>query len=213
MSGRISKTIANGLFSIRPVVLLLFVAATVFLGLQASKIQLNTDIRKMVPLGHPYIQNYLDVSDELRGLGDSVRIAVHHKQGDIYDPEYLERLRAINDRIFLLDGVDRSFMRSLWTPLVRWTEISEYGFVGGPVMPDDYDGSAQSLAELRYNIMRAGIVGSLVSADEQSSLIVVPLLKNDPHTGEPMDYAAFSHALEKEIRSLEDEHVSIHIIG
>ncbi|MCG8439354.1 MAG: MMPL family transporter [Pseudomonadales bacterium] len=201
------------IFNHRVAILLFCIVLTGLLGFYASKLTVNASFERMIPHGHPYIQNYLDVSDELRGLGDSVRIAVHHKQGDIYDPEYLERLRAINDRIFLLDGVDRSFMRSLWTPLVRWTEISEYGFVGGPVMPDDYDGSAQSLAELRYNIMRAGIVGSLVSADEQSSLIVVPLLKNDPHTGEPMDYAAFSHALEKEIRSLEDEHVSIHIIG
>ncbi len=201
------------IFNNRLPIIIFCILLTAFLGFNALKLPINASFERMIPHGHPYIQNYLEMSDELRGLGDSVRIAVHSKSGDIYDPEYLERLREINDRIFLLDGVDRSFMRSLWTPLVRWTEISEYGFVGGPVMPDDYDGSAESLKQLRYNVMRSGIVGSLVSADERSSLIVVPLLSTDPHTGEPMDYAAFSHALEKEIRSLEDDSVSIHIIG
>lgn len=201
------------IFNNRLPIIIFCILLTGFLALNAVKLPVNASFERMIPLSHPYIQNYLGMRGELRGLGDSVRIAVHSKNGDIYDPEYLERLREINDRIFLLDGVDRSFMRSLWTPLVRWTEVSEYGFVGGPVMPDDYDGSAQSLAQLRYNVMRSGIVGSLVSGDQRSSLIVVPLLSTHPHTGEPMDYAAFSHALEKEIRSLEDDNVSIHIIG
>ncbi|WP_290523341.1 MMPL family transporter [Alcanivorax sp.] len=201
------------IFNHRLAIMIFCALLTGFLAFNALKLPINASFERMIPHSHPYIQNYLEMSDELRGLGDSVRIAVHHRDGDIYDPEYLERLREINDRIFLLDGVDRSFMRSLWTPLVRWTEISEYGFVGGPVMPDDYDGSPESLKKLRYNVMRSGIVGSLVAGDQRSSLIVVPLLQTDPHTGEPMDYAAFSHALEKEVRSLEDDNVSIHIIG
>ena len=42
MSGSFSNSIANGLFKMRPVVLLLFLAATVFLGMQALNIKLNT---------------------------------------------------------------------------------------------------------------------------------------------------------------------------
>lgn len=201
------------IFNNRLSIMIFCALLTGFLAFNALKLPINASFERMIPHSYPHIQNYLEMSDELRGLGGSVRIAVHHRDGDIYDPEYLERLREINDRIFLLDGVDRSFMRSLWTPLVRWTEISEYGFVGGPVMPDDYDGSPESLKKLRYNVMRSGIVGSLVAGDQRSSLIVVPPLQTDPHTGEPMDYAAFSHALEKEVRSLEDDSVSIHIIG
>ena len=64
-----------------------------------------------------------------------------HAKGDIYDPQYLDALKKINDELFLTPGVDRAWMKSLWTPAVRWTEVTEEGFRGGPVMPDNYDGS------------------------------------------------------------------------
>ena len=88
-------------------------------------------------------------------------------------------------------------MKSLWAPGVRWTEVTEEGFRGGPVMPDNYDGSPAATEQLRGNIARAGIVGSLVGNDFKSSMIVVPLLDKDPTTGQRIDYRALSHAIEK----------------
>ena len=61
--------------------------------------------------------------------------------GDIFDPRYLEALKQINDELILTPGVDRAWVKSLWTPAVRWTEVTEEGFRGGPVMPDSYNGS------------------------------------------------------------------------
>ena len=66
---------------------------------------------------------------------------------------------------------------------MRWTEVTEEGFRGGPVMPDNYDGSPRATEQLRANIARAGIVGSLVGNDFKSSMMVVPLLDADPDTG------------------------------
>jgi hypothetical protein len=47
-------------------------------------------------------------------------------------------------------------------------------------MPDNYDGSAKATEQLRANIARSGIVGSLVGNDFKSSMLVVPLLDSDP---------------------------------
>ncbi len=134
----------------------------------------------MIPRSHPYIQNYLENRVELRGLGNALRIVVENPQGDIYDPAYQATLRKIHDEIFLTPGVDRAWVKSLWAPGVRWTEVTEEGFRGGPVMPDNYDGSAKATEQLRANIARSGIVGSLVGNDFKSSMLVVPLLDNDP---------------------------------
>ena len=65
--------------------LLLAVAAVLRLGLNAS-------FDKMIPRSHPYIQNYLEYRNDLRGLGNSLRISVENTQGDIYDPKYLDTL-------------------------------------------------------------------------------------------------------------------------
>ena len=47
-------------------------------------------------------------------------IAVSRPDGTIYDAKYLDTLRRLSDEVFLLPGVDRARMRSLWTPSTRW---------------------------------------------------------------------------------------------
>ena len=86
-------------------------------------------------------------------------------------------------------------------PVVRYNEVTEEGFAGGPVMPDTYDGSRESVERLRQNIMKAGLVGNLVANDFKSAMIIVPLLDVDPATGRPIDYWALSRAIESNVRA------------
>ena len=166
---------------------------TVLLGyFAATRLTLTASFEKMLPQSQPFIQNYLENRQSLRGLGNAVRVVVENSEGDIYDPHYLEVLKQVNDTLFVTPGVDRAWMKSLWTPAVRWTEVTEEGFRGGPVMPDAYDGSAKGVEQLRQNIARSGIVGSLVGNNFKSSMIFVPLLEKDPVTGEAIDYHQFS---------------------
>jgi len=185
---------------------------TVLLGWQASDLRVNASFEKMMPLSHPFIKNYQSNADSLRGLGNSVRIVVAATEGNIYNARYIETLRNISDEVFLIPGVDRSFMKSLWMSVVRWTEITEEGYKGGPVMPDTYDGSQVSLEQLRFNVDRAGIVGSLVANDQKSSMIFVPLLSIDAATGKELDYRAFRDRV-AELRKYEKDGVRIHVIG
>jgi predicted RND superfamily exporter protein len=202
--------------------------ATLVLGyLAATKLVLNASFEKMIPQSQPYIKNYLTYQKDLRGLGNAVRVVVENTDGDIFDPKYLEALKQINDELILTPGVDRAWVKSLWMPGVRWTEITEEGFRGGPVMPDNYDGSPGSVEQLKQNIARSGIVGSLVANNFRSSMIFVPLLDKEPGTGKRIDYHGLSRVLEEKIRAkyelaknLESVQkkgagpdISIHVIG
>ncbi len=188
-------------FNYRPLFMLFMVLATLVLGYVAvTRLELRPSFEKMIPQSQPYIQNYLDNRKSLRGLGNSVRVVVENTQGDIFDPEYLDVLKKINDELFLAQGVDRAWMKSLWSPGVRWTEVTEEGFQGGAVMPDDYQGKPADIEQLRQNINRAGIVGSLVASDFKSSMLVVPLLDHDLATGRGIDYRQFSQMLEQQLR-------------
>ncbi|NUT64691.1 efflux RND transporter permease subunit [Pseudomonas corrugata] len=186
---------------------------TLVFGLAASRLEVNAGFDKMIPQSHPFVRNYFANVDALRGISNTVRVVVENRKGDIYDPAYLLKLQQISDALFLMPGVDRSYMKSLWTPTVRWTEITEQGFSGGPVMPDDYDGTAASLERLKTNIQRSGIIGSLVASGQHSSMIVVPLLDVDPATGKPLDYGAFSKNLEAKVRGLESVDTGVYIVG
>ncbi len=202
-------------FNHRAIVLVLCALLTLVLGtVAATRLTLNASFEKMIPRGHPYIQNWLENRNELRGLGNSLRIVVAAREGDVYQQKYLETLKRIHDEVFLTPGVDRAWVKSLWAPGVRWTEVTEEGFRGGPVMPDGYDGSPAATERLRGNIARANLVGSLVGTDFKSSMLVVPLLDQDPTTGQRIDYRALSKAIETiRARAESEGAVSVHVVG
>jgi predicted RND superfamily exporter protein len=201
---------------------------TVVLGyVAATKLVLNASFEKMIPQSQPYIKNYLTYQKDLRGLGNAIRVVVEATEGDIFDPAYLEVLKQVNDELVLTLGVDRAWVKSLWTPAVRWTEVTEEGFRGGPVMPDSYNGSSESVEQLKQNIARSGIVGSLVANNFKSTMIFVPLLDKEAGTGKPIDYRGLSKVLDEKIRDKyelaknleqvrakgETPKVKIHVIG
>lgn len=83
------------------------------------------------------------------------------------------------------------------------------GFRGGPVMPDSCDGSAQRLAAPGGNVLKAGIVGSLMANDQRWSMVFVPLLDTD----KPLDCRALSRSIEAKVRKLEGGNIRVHVVG
>ena len=76
----------------RAVMLAVRRASPLLLGaLAATKLTLNASFEKMIPRSHPYIQNYLEHRDELRGLGNALRIVVENPQRRHLRPEVPRR--------------------------------------------------------------------------------------------------------------------------
>ncbi|MCY1259970.1 efflux RND transporter permease subunit [Pseudomonas jinjuensis] len=209
------------IFNNRPVVILLCLLASVFLFLQAMQVRPSTSFEKMIPLKHPFIQNMLAHTNDLANLGNTVRISVEAVNGDIFTKEYMDTLRQIHDEVFYIPGVDRAGLKSLWSPSVRWTEVTEDGFAGGEVIPQTYDGSPRALDDLRNNVLKSGQIGRLVANNFRSSIVDVPLLEVYPDAKDQskllhLDYRQFSHELEEKIRDkyqLQNPNVKIHIVG
>ncbi|MFZ3023890.1 efflux RND transporter permease subunit, partial [Pseudomonas sp.] len=201
------------LFNNRLAIVAICLLTTLVLGYQALGLSLNAAYEKMIPTGHPYIANFLENRKQLAGMGNTLRIAVEAKEGDIFDTEYLDTVRKFSDEVFLIPGVDRPYMKSLWAPAVRWTGVTEDGLDGGPVIPDDYDGSPQSLEQVRINVERSGEIGQLVAANYKSSIILVPLQEKIAETGQRIDYHALSQRIEQLRGKYESDKVAIHVTG
>lgn len=202
----------RALFNHRRIILALCLLITVVLGLQIARLQLNASFEKMIPTGHPYIENYLENRAELSGLGNALRLVVVARDGNIYNPAYLEVLRKLSDDVFVMPGVDRAYMKSLWTPATRWVGVTEEGLEGGPVIPDDYDGSPDALERLKRNVERSNEIGQLVARDQHSTIIYVPLLTTTAD-GKPLDYAVLSTQLEHLRQTYGGEVAEIRITG
>jgi len=201
------------LFNHRPWVMLLCLLATLLLGWQATKLTLNASFEKTLPKRHPYIVNYLAHQVDLGVQGNAVRVVVEARNGTIYDRHYLAVLQKISDELYLMPGVDRPFVKSLWTPNTRWVAVTEDGLDGNTVMGDGYDGSPQALAQVRANVERSGEIGQIVSADGRSSIVFVPLLERNPQTGKALDYGDLDRRLEDLRAKYDSDSIAIHVTG
>ncbi|WP_430472512.1 efflux RND transporter permease subunit [Zestomonas insulae] len=210
------------IFNNRPVVILICLLVSIFLFYQAMQVRPSTSFEKMIPLHHPFIEKMMEHKNDLANLGgNTIRISVEAKNGDIFSKEYMETLRQVHDEVFYVPGVDRSGLKSLWSPSIRWTEVTEEGFSGGEVIPQTYDGSEASLNDLRNNILKSGQIGRLVANNFKSSIVDVPLLEVYPDPEDQgkllkLDYRQFSHELEEKIRDkyeAQNPNVDIHIVG
>ena len=201
------------LFSHRKLIVILFAGITVLLCYPASQLRIVAGFQKHLPLRHPFIETFLKHHQDFGGA-DRLLVAVRAKEGDIFTARFFEVLKAVTDEVFLLPGVDRSTVRSIFTPNVRFVEIVEGGFVGGNVITADFRPTRDGLARVRENILKAGIVGRLVANDFTAAMVSARLVETDPITARSLDYLKIAADLENRVRGkFSKGNIDIHILG
>ncbi|WP_445773447.1 efflux RND transporter permease subunit [Shewanella sp.] len=201
------------LFRNRKWVIISFIFITVFLGYQASQLKMDAAFSKNIPLNHSYMKTYTKHQKDFGGA-NSIMVAVEDTSGNIFNPVFFDALKNVHDQLFFIPGVERSQVKSLFSPSTRFTEVVEDGFAGGPVIPADFSNDEYGLQVVRDNIEKAGIVGRLIGNDYTSAMVTAQLMEFDPQTGKAIDTIAFANQLEQELRGkFENDKIKIHIIG
>ena len=213
MTARIEKL----LFAHRRLVLAAFVLATLGMGWSAAGLRVDAGFTKLVPLEHEYMRTFLEHRDEFGGA-DRVVIALVTRRGDMFTPEFFAALREVTDAMFFLPGIDRTQVYSVLTPNVRFIEVVEDGITAGNVVPADFEPTEVGLAQVRENIIKAGIVGRLVANDFTGAIVSGKLQEFHPNTGERLDYIEVARELERirheaQARADVEVHVDMHVIG
>ena len=120
--------LGSHLIDLRKGLLVLFALVSILLGWQMLQLRPDASFEKMIPVSHPYIENFLANREDLKGLGNAVRITLETLEEDIFTARFQEQLQQATDDVFYIRGVDRGPLQSLWTPNVRWQEVTEEGF-------------------------------------------------------------------------------------
>ncbi len=212
MLGKLLLSLESLLFTRRWLVLALFAWLTAMMGYFATQLKVDAGFTKLLPMQHEYMQTFSQHQQEFGGA-NRVVIALVDKRGDMFNPAFFQKLSRVTDEVFFIPGVDRARVQSLFTPNVRFTEVVEGGITGGNVIPADFRPDAQGLAQVRENILKAGIVGRLVANDFSGALISAQLQEINPESGEQLDYIAVAAQLEQIRQQFADEQLDIHIIG
>lgn len=212
--GKVERIVERQFVRLRLPALLIFFLLTIFFCYHAAQLRPDASFQKMVPSSHPFITNYLKFENELRPLGNVIRVAVENTTGDIYEKDYLDTLKKVTDELFYIPGIDRGAMKSLWTPNVNWIEVTEEGLAAGQIMPQGFDGGARAIDSVRTNVGRSSVVGTLVASNHRSAIVLAPLLEVDPQTGVRLDYGKLSQRLEELVREkYQNGNIRIHITG
>jgi uncharacterized protein len=162
-------------------------------------LRIDASFTKQLPTQHEYMRTYLDPKiAEFRGA-NRVLIALLARDGNMFTPEFFEALKKATDEVIVMDGIDRTRVQSLFTPNVRYLEVVEDGIEAGNVIPADFTPTPEGMAEVRENILKAGIVGRLVANDFSGALVSAIVLEEDAE-GRAIDPIEVAHTLEARVR-------------
>jgi hypothetical protein len=206
------QAVSNVIFGHRKKWLTVFAILTVLFAASASRLTVDAGFNKMVPLEHPYMKVYREY-EKVFGGANRIAIALVQEHGDIYTKQYMAKLKALTDDVFLLNGVDRPSVKSLFTPNTRFIEVIEEGFAGGNVIPATFQGTDEDLKTVRANVDKSTEIGRTVATDFSGALVMAGLLEIDPQTGKHLDYFDFARKLEQLRAKYEGGGQTVHIIG
>jgi hypothetical protein len=200
------------IFDHRRTWLVVFAVMTALFAASASRLVVDAGFNKMVPLKHPYMKVYREY-EKVFGGANRIAIAIVQKDGDIYNKEFMAKLKGLTDDVFLLNGVDRPSVKSLFTPNTRFIEVIEEGFSGGNVIPATFQGTDADLVQVRANVNKSAEVGRTVATDFSGALVAAGLMEIDPQTGRKLNYFEVAAELEALRAKYQGDRHSVHIIG
>jgi len=204
-------------FGSRPVILALFAIVTVVMLYFATELKVDAGFKKQIPRDHEYMQTFLQYEQDFGGA-NRVLLAVVAKEGNMFTQSFFQTMEKVTADVIAIEETDDARVRSIFTPNVRFVEVVEDGFAGGNVIPaeftpslDGWTASEEDFATVRSNIVKAGIVGRLVSKDFSGAMVWADLIPED--SGKKLDYQAVAAQFEAIRQKYENEQVTVHIIG
>ncbi|TFE36765.1 RND family transporter [Paraburkholderia dipogonis] len=215
MLNRLVSGLERYFFGHRAVVLGVVAVFTVVMAVFAAQLRMDAGFEKQMPIGHEYIRTFQKYRADLFGA-NRITVVVRARKGTIWTKDGLTRLYNVTRAVTYLPNVDRSGVRSLWTPNSYVNEVTDEGFraepiISGTITPDQL--TPDNIANIRRATAGGGYVGTLVSHDEDSAMITAELNERDA-SGKMLDYIAFNHLLDSRVRkAFEDAGYEIQIIG
>jgi len=199
-----------GLFLLRwrVVFLVLILGLTVFFGYKATQVRVESPTIDLFPSTHPYVETFVKYSN-IFGGASRVVIQLEAKQGDIFNKDFLGKVRRITKKLELVEGINNYQVLSLAQRKVKELKVdAERGFRAVPIMWPKVPQTKQEIEDLKHRIYtNRRIYGTLVSLDDKATLIVGGFFEKK------LEPKAAYDAIEKIVAEERDENTAIQVIG
>src|SRR5580765_6805379 len=130
-------TLEKLIFGHRLVIVVLFSLLTLLLAVVAVRgLRIDASFTKQLPLKHEYMQTFVKHQAEFGGA-NRVLIALVARDGNMFTPGFFDALKKATDEVLVMEGIDRTRVQSLFTPNVRYMEVTEEGIDAGNVVDSE----------------------------------------------------------------------------
>src|SRR6266403_545030 len=200
---------ARWLIAHRVLVGLAILGVTVFLVSRIGILQFDSNVELFAPQTHPYVVT-THLMEQVFGGKYVVVIGITPKQGDVYQPEVLAKIKRIQDGVEQLPEAVRHNILSLAARKVKTIKGRAEGMEVRPMM-ESVPQTPEDIAKLKSAVASMPIyINSLVSPDGKSAAVIADFkqdVKRFPN------WIALLAGMRKIVDRERDNSVDIHLGG
>jgi predicted RND superfamily exporter protein len=145
--------------------------ATVFLAFFVGRLRILLDVDDQIPPGHPLVVVGKRIEKLFGGKYTTV-IGVYPKQGTVYTPQVLGKVKRITDAVERIPGARPGSVISLTSSRVKDVKSSEDALEVRPIIEKVPQTEAE-LAELKQRVERNRLLTSLLVSDDGKATAVI----------------------------------------
>ncbi|MFZ5864225.1 MAG: efflux RND transporter permease subunit [Nitrospirota bacterium] len=189
-------------------VILAIAVVTALLASRLGSLKIDMDPDLWTPQAHPYAKATKQL-EEVFGMRNVMIIGVVPKQGDVYQPEILEKIQRIQDGIETIPEANRRNTLSLAARKVKDIKGTADGMEVRQML-EPFPRTPEELARLKQAVASNPIyLNALVSPDGKAAAVIADFKVNK---AEP-SYAALYRSVRAVVDRERDDRVAIHLGG
>ena len=189
------KKAADFIIEKRLWILTLISLISLFFLYKVKDLEVYTKFADLLPQGHEYIKVHNKIRSQFGGA-NTVNMVLQVREGDIFNPTTLQKIRDITDELYLIPAVDRFKILSLGVNLLFDMVTTSGGFDFVPLMFPDIPQTREEIETLKERVYASVFYGSFVWFDRKKTLITADFFEDE------IDYSVVFKAL----RSIQEKH-------
>jgi uncharacterized protein len=202
------RAYARWITSHRLVVVLAILAATAFLATRIGRLQIDSNPTLWAPQKHVYVET-TNLVEQIFGGRNLAVIGIAPKQGDIYQPHVLGKIKRMQEALESLPHAVRHNILSLAARKVKEVKGSPDGMEARPMM-EAIPHTPEEIAKLRAAVAAMPIyINALVSPDGRAAAVIADF-KQDERSP---NFIVLNEGLRAIVAREQDESVDIYLGG
>ena len=190
--------------SVASFVILMLITAFFAVGLQ--RVDIRTIFSDLFPKNHPFVETFKDHPNFGNPL--TVVMMVKVKNGDIYNPETLEKIWRMSRDIDLAPAVDHDQILSIATEKARYSEATPFGIDTRPLMGDRAPQTEEEMREFKSRVNKAPYVQTFfISPDETATVVTATFIER------LLDYGKTSEYIQELAERERDDNHEVYVAG